>query len=36
MIFDFIKKGDLVFDVGANRGTKSKLFLERGARVVAF
>jgi FkbM family methyltransferase len=36
MIFDFIQKGDLVFDVGANIGLKSKIFLEKGARVVAF
>lgn len=36
MIYDFIKKGDLVFDVGANRGAKSKMFLERGAKVIAF
>lgn len=32
----FIKKGDLVFDVGANVGSRSKLFLNLGANVVAF
>ena len=32
----FIKKGDLVFDVGANVGSRSKLFLNLGAKVVAF
>jgi FkbM family methyltransferase len=31
----FIKKGELVFDVGANLGAKSEIFLECGARVVA-
>ena len=32
----FIKSGDLVFDVGANVGSRSKLFLNIGAKVVAF
>lgn len=32
----FIKKGDLVFDVGANVGSRSKLFLNLGAKVIAF
>lgn len=30
-----IKPGDLVFDVGANVGSRSQIFLELGARVVA-
>ena len=32
----FIAPGDLVFDVGANYGEKTKAFLNLGARVVAF
>jgi len=32
----FIKPGQLVFDVGANRGQSSELFIKLGARVVAF
>ena len=32
----FIKEGELVFDVGANVGSRSKLFLNLGAKVVAF
>lgn len=36
-IFDYIiKKGDLVFDVGLNEGSKSRLFLDLGAKVVGF
>jgi FkbM family methyltransferase len=31
----FIKKGDLCFDVGANIGDKAEIFLELGAKVVA-
>lgn len=31
----FIRPGDLVFDVGANMGMRTKLFLQLGARVVA-
>lgn len=31
----FIKKGDLVFDIGANHGQKSEVFLHIGAEVVA-
>lgn len=31
----FIKPGDLVFDVGANIGKKTKLYLSLGARVLA-
>jgi len=33
---EFIAPGSLVFDVGANAGGKSKIFLKLGARVVAF
>lgn len=32
----FIKKNDVCFDIGANLGMKSKLFLSLGARVIAF
>ncbi|WP_284653712.1 FkbM family methyltransferase [Flavobacterium terrisoli] len=32
----FIGKGDLCFDIGANIGVKSKLFLSLGANVIAF
>lgn len=32
----FIKKGDLVFDVGANLGNRTKAFLALGAQVIAF
>lgn len=32
----FISKNDLVFDVGANLGNRSKLFLELYAKVIAF
>jgi FkbM family methyltransferase len=32
----FIRPGCLVFDVGANLGNRSKVFLKLGARVVAF
>ena len=32
----FIKKNDLIFDVGANVGSKSKLFLNLGGKVVGF
>jgi FkbM family methyltransferase len=31
----FVRKGDLIFDIGANDGTKSRIFLELGASVVA-
>ncbi len=31
-----IKKNDLCFDIGANKGSKSKSFLSLGARVIAF
>ncbi|MGZ4882135.1 MAG: FkbM family methyltransferase [Halobacteriota archaeon] len=31
----FISPGDLCFDIGANRGYKTKIFLELGANVVA-
>lgn len=33
---NFINKGDLVFDVGANYGDKTRVFLKLGATVVAF
>src|SRR6266478_2164087 len=32
----FIRPGCLVFDVGANLGNRSKIFLQLGAHVVAF
>lgn len=32
----FIREGDLIFDVGAHRGSRSKVFLRLKARVVAF
>lgn len=32
----FIKPGELVFDVGANMGNRTKIFLELDAKVVAF
>jgi len=32
---EFIKSGDLVFDVGANIGAKTEIYLKLGARVVA-
>ncbi len=31
----FIKSGDIVFDVGANKGNRTVIFLELGAKVVA-
>lgn len=31
----FIRRGDLCFDVGANRGARTEIFLRLGARVVA-
>ncbi len=31
----FIKSGDLVFDVGANKGNRTVIFLDLGAKVVA-
>jgi FkbM family methyltransferase len=33
--FSFVKKGMLVFDVGANMGNYASLFLKKGAKVVA-
>jgi len=33
---NLINKNDLCFDIGANKGSKSKLFLSLGARVIAF
>ena len=33
---DLISKGDLVFDVGANMGNRSKIFIKLGAQVIAF
>jgi FkbM family methyltransferase len=32
----FISEGDLVFDVGANIGSRTKIFLRLGAKVIAF
>jgi FkbM family methyltransferase len=32
----FVRRGDLVFDVGANQGNRAKVFLELGCRVIAF
>ena len=32
---EFIKAGDLVFDIGTNLGNRSEVFLELGAKVVA-
>jgi FkbM family methyltransferase len=31
----FVRAGDLVFDIGANRGDRTEVFVEMGARVVA-
>ena len=31
----FVKRGDLVFDIGANEGVKTDAFLRQGARVIA-
>jgi FkbM family methyltransferase len=31
----FIRSGDLVFDIGANRGDRTEIFVQMGARVVA-
>jgi FkbM family methyltransferase len=31
----FIRPGDLVFDIGANRGDRTEVFVQMGARVVA-
>jgi FkbM family methyltransferase len=31
----FIKKGDLVFDIGANIGNQSEMFLKLGAKIIA-
>jgi FkbM family methyltransferase len=36
LLSDFIKQGDLVFDVGANIGVRTEIMLALGARVVAF
>ena len=33
---NFCKKGDLIFDVGANYGNRTEVFLNMGANVVAF
>ncbi len=33
---ELIKKNDLCFDIGANIGSKSKLFIKTGAKVIAF
>src|ERR1044071_8810959 len=33
--FEFIREGSLVFDVGANLGNYSALFLEKKAKVIA-
>lgn len=34
-LFQFIKKNDLCFDIGANEGDQTSLFLELGAKVVS-
>lgn len=36
LIHEMIQPGDLVFDVGANVGSKAENFLQQGARVVCF
>lgn len=36
LLSEFIAPGDLVFDVGANTGVKTRVYLALGARVVAF
>ena len=33
---ELIKKNDLCFDIGANYGNRSEVFLKLGAKVVAF
>jgi FkbM family methyltransferase len=33
---NFLNKGDLVFDVGANYGNKTRVYLKLGMRVIAF
>jgi len=34
MVYDFLKNNDLVFDVGANVGLKTDVFLKKGAKVI--
>src|SRR6516165_4851719 len=34
-LLDGFHKGDLIFDVGANQGYKTTIFLEMGAKVIA-
>ena len=36
LVNEWIREGDLVFDVGANLGTKCDIYLEKGARIVCF
>ena len=36
LLSQFVRPGDLVFDVGANIGRKTEVLLSLGARVVAF
>lgn len=33
---EFVEKGDIVFDVGANVGTRTKIFLNLGANVISY
>lgn len=35
LLADFVKQGDLVFDIGANYGWKTELFVALGAQVIA-
>lgn len=35
MYSDFVQSGDLVFDIGANEGNRTEIFLSLGAKVVA-
>jgi FkbM family methyltransferase len=36
MLFDFLKEGDLVFDVGCNVGKKADIFLSKKCKVIGF